>query len=126
MTRLSPAHIDAATFRDLGHRLVDQVAGLLESLPAGPVTRDESPTMVREALGLDSRLPQSGTDPAALLQQTAPLLFAQSLTTHGDTPNASKSIFSRTAQSGQHQSSGTSDQGVPGGKPSRGAPARSS
>jgi hypothetical protein len=39
---------------------------------------------------------------------------------------ASKSTFSRTAQSGQHQSSGTSLQGVPGGNPSRGAPLASS
>ncbi len=79
MTRTSPAHIDAATFRELGHRLVDQVAGLLESLPARPVARDESPTMVREALDLDGGLPQSGTDPAALLERMAPLLFDHSL-----------------------------------------------
>jgi glutamate/tyrosine decarboxylase-like PLP-dependent enzyme len=79
MTRISPAHIDAATFRELGHRLVDQVAGLLEAVPGGPVARDESPTMVRAALGLDGGLPQSGSDPAALLEQTAPLLFAHSL-----------------------------------------------
>ena len=37
-------------------------------------------------------------------------------------PKGSKSIFSRTAQSGQHQSSGTSSHAVPAGKPSRGAP----
>jgi aromatic-L-amino-acid/L-tryptophan decarboxylase len=79
MTRTAPAHIDAATFRDLGHRLVDQVAGLLESLPSRPVTRDESPTSVREALDLDGRLPQTGLDPALLLEQTAPLLFDHSL-----------------------------------------------
>ena len=79
MTRTAPAHIDAATFRDLGHRLVDQVAGLLESLPSRPVARDESPTSVREALDLDGRLPQAGLDPALLLEQTAPLLFDHSL-----------------------------------------------
>ena len=63
MTRTAPAHIDAATFRDLGHRLVDHVAGLLESLPSRPV----------------ARLPQAGLDPALLLEQTAPLLFDHSL-----------------------------------------------
>ena len=71
--------MDSATFRALGHRLVDQVAGLLESLPRGPVTHDESPSMVREALGLTGPLPESGADPAALLEQTARLLFEHSL-----------------------------------------------
>ena len=62
--------MDAATFRKLGHRLVDQVAGLLESVPLGPVNRDESPSAVRDALGLTGPLPESGTDPGELLEQT--------------------------------------------------------
>src|SRR5829696_2619875 len=41
-------------------------------------------------------------------------------------PTGSKSTLSRTPQSGQAQSSGTSLHGVPGGKPSRGWPASSS
>jgi glutamate/tyrosine decarboxylase-like PLP-dependent enzyme len=77
--RDAPLAIDAATFRTLGHRLVDQVATLLESLPRGPVTRDQSPAAVREAIGLAGPLPESGTDPGALLEQTARLLFAHSL-----------------------------------------------
>ena len=36
--------MDASTFRALGHRLVEQVAGFLESLPQRPVTRDQSPS----------------------------------------------------------------------------------
>jgi glutamate/tyrosine decarboxylase-like PLP-dependent enzyme len=71
--------MDAATFRALGHRLVDQVAEFLESMPHGPVTRDESPSAVREALGLDGPLPEAGTDPASLLERTAQLLFDHSL-----------------------------------------------
>jgi len=71
--------MDAATFRALGHRLVDQVAGFLDSLPRGPVTRDESPSAVRDALDLSGSLPETGTDPAALLEQTAQLLFEHSL-----------------------------------------------
>src|SRR5262245_26609484 len=42
----------------------------------------------------------------------------QSVVTHCFTPISAKSTFSRTAQSGQHQSSGTSAQDVPAGKPS--------
>src|SRR5215471_3978150 len=77
--RQAPLAMGAATFRSLGHRLVDQVAGLLESVPLGPVTRDESPSAVREALSLACPLPESGMDPGLLLDQTAQLLFAHSL-----------------------------------------------
>ena len=77
--RHAPLAMDAATFRTLGHRLVDQVAGFLESLPLGPVTRHESPSVVRDALDLTGPLPELGTHPAALLEQTAQFLFAHSL-----------------------------------------------
>jgi glutamate/tyrosine decarboxylase-like PLP-dependent enzyme len=71
--------MDAAVFRKLGHRLVDQLAGFLESLPSGPVTRDESPSVVRDALDLTGALPEMGTDPGPLLEKIADLLFAHSL-----------------------------------------------
>jgi aromatic-L-amino-acid decarboxylase len=77
--RVAPLAIDAQTFRTLGHQLVDQLAAFLESVPDRPVTRDESPSQVREALGLAGPLPESGTDPALLLEQTARLLFDHSL-----------------------------------------------
>ena len=77
--RDAPVALDAAAFRALGHRLVDQIAGFLESLPRGPVTRDESPSAVRDVLELSGPLPESGTDPAALLERTAQLLFDHSL-----------------------------------------------
>src|SRR4051812_26887170 len=50
----------------------------------------------------------------------------QLVVTHTHCLTPSKSTFSRTAQSGQHQSSGTSRHGVPAGNPSRGAPFTSS
>jgi aromatic-L-amino-acid/L-tryptophan decarboxylase len=71
--------MDAATFRTLGHRLVDQLAGFLESIPHGPVTRDESPSAVRDALDATGPLPELGTDPGPLLERTAQLLFDHSL-----------------------------------------------
>ena len=77
--RVAPLAIDAGTFRRLGHQLVDQLAAFLESVPRRPVTRDESPSQVREALGLTGPLPESGTDPALLLEQTTRLLFDHSL-----------------------------------------------
>jgi aromatic-L-amino-acid decarboxylase len=77
--RHAPLAMDAETFRKLGHRLVDQVAEFLESLPDGPVTRDESPSAVRGAFQLTGPLPESGMDPEKLLQETAQFLFAHSL-----------------------------------------------
>ncbi len=71
--------MDATTFRALGHRLVDQLAAFLESMPQRPVTRDEAPSVVRDALDLASPLPELGTDPAPLLERTAQLLFDHSL-----------------------------------------------
>lgn len=79
MTRTAPLAMDAGTFRDLGHRLVDQIAASLEAIPQGPVTRDESPSAVRAALGLNGPLPESGTDAATLLETTTRQLFAHSL-----------------------------------------------
>jgi aromatic-L-amino-acid/L-tryptophan decarboxylase len=78
-TRDAPLAMDAETFRVLGHALVDQLARSLEALPGGPVTRDESPSTVREALDLSGPLPESGADPGPLLQRTAALLFEHSL-----------------------------------------------
>jgi aromatic-L-amino-acid decarboxylase len=77
--RQSALAMDAAVFRTLGHRLVDQLAALLESVPLGPVTRDESPSAVRDALDLTGPLPEAGTDPGLLLERTTKLLFEHSL-----------------------------------------------
>jgi len=71
--------MEAATFRKLGHRLVDQLAEYLESISRGPVSRNESPVSVREALGAANQLPECGMDPAPLLEQTTELLFNHSL-----------------------------------------------
>lgn len=77
--RCAPLAMDTVTFRKLGHRLVDQLAEFRESLPRGPVTRDESPSAVRDAIDLNGPLPENGTDPGLLLEQTAQRLFAHSL-----------------------------------------------
>ena len=78
-SRQAALGMDAAAFRAAGHRLVDQVAELIAAIPGGPVTRDQSPSSVRGALGLTGPLPEAGTDPGALLEGTARLLFEHSL-----------------------------------------------
>ncbi|HUR19658.1 MAG TPA: aspartate aminotransferase family protein [Vicinamibacterales bacterium] len=77
--RHSPLAMDAATFRALGHRLVDEIAARLAAMPDGPVTRNESPSAVRDAVDLTGPLPEDGMDPAVLLEQTTDALFAHSL-----------------------------------------------
>ncbi len=79
MTRDAAIAMDAGTFRHLGHRLVEQIAELLESIPRRPVTRDESPSAVRSAMDLNGPLPESGMDPAVLLEDLARALFDHSL-----------------------------------------------
>src|SRR5260221_8052965 len=77
--RVAPLAMEASAFRAAGHRLVDRIAELLESIPHRPVTRGETPAAVRSALGLGGPLPEHGEDPAALLERTAGLLFDHSL-----------------------------------------------
>ena len=77
--RHAALEMDAATFRKLGHQLVDQIAALLESIPRGLVTHNEPPSIVREALDLTSPLPEQGMEAGPLLEQTAQQLFAHSL-----------------------------------------------
>jgi aromatic-L-amino-acid/L-tryptophan decarboxylase len=72
--------IDPEEFRVLGHRLVDDLAGLLERLPELPVTPGESPEEVRAALG-DAGLPEHGAAPDELLAEARDLLFEHSLFT---------------------------------------------
>ena len=78
-TREAALSMDAATFRALGHQLVDQIADALEAVPHGPVTPNESPSSVRDALGLTGPLPETGMDPAVLLAETTKGLFDHSL-----------------------------------------------
>ena len=51
--------MDAGAFRAAGHRLVDQIAEYLERLPQGPVTRDSTPSAIREAFDLNGPLPEA-------------------------------------------------------------------
>jgi aromatic-L-amino-acid/L-tryptophan decarboxylase len=79
--RLRKAALDmeGASFRQIGHRLVDQIGDFLEALPNGPVTRAESPEAVRSLLEAGRGIPESGADTGELVSNTADLLFAHSL-----------------------------------------------
>jgi aromatic-L-amino-acid/L-tryptophan decarboxylase len=66
-TRRSPVAMSGEEFRKAGHQLVDRIGDFLDSLPQKPVTRGESPSMIREVLDAERKLPESGTDAGALL-----------------------------------------------------------
>jgi glutamate/tyrosine decarboxylase-like PLP-dependent enzyme len=78
--RVRPGQIelDPDEFRSLAHRLVDDVADFLESLPSRRVATGESPREIRALLG-ERPLPGAGEEPAELLREAAELLFEHSL-----------------------------------------------
>ena len=60
--RRAPLDMPPGEFREIGHRLVDEISDRLARIPAGPVTRDESQSDVRRALGAELALPDEGAD----------------------------------------------------------------
>jgi len=78
-TRAAPLAMSSEAFRGLATQLIDRIADFLDSLPQRPVTRAESPAVVRQALEAERALPKQGADPAQLLHHAADLLFDHSL-----------------------------------------------
>lgn len=65
-------------FRAAAHKLVNEIAAFLESIPNRPVVPPVTPRGLRKALGTES-LPEHGTAAATLLEGVAQLLFDNSL-----------------------------------------------
>ena len=76
--REAPLEMSGEEFRTLGHRLVDRIAGFLDTLPDRRVTSADSPQAIRKLLGEDG-LPEPGTPAADLLEGATDLLFDHSL-----------------------------------------------
>ena len=63
--RRAPLEMGAGEFREIGHRLVDDIAERLARMPDGPVTPDDSPAELRRLLGAEQALPSAGADAGA-------------------------------------------------------------
>ncbi|MGA7521592.1 MAG: aminotransferase class V-fold PLP-dependent enzyme [Acidobacteriaceae bacterium] len=77
--RASPLAMGSEEFKVLGYRLIDRIAGFLDSLPGRRITPAEPPDTVREALHAERSLPQLGEEPALLLDRAAELILEHSL-----------------------------------------------
>ncbi|MEP7310259.1 MAG: aminotransferase class V-fold PLP-dependent enzyme [Acidobacteriota bacterium] len=77
--RNAPLEMGPGEFREIGHRLVDEIADRLSKLPDGPVTTCELPADVRRALGADQPIPSGGSDAGRLVSEATGLLFDHAL-----------------------------------------------
>jgi glutamate/tyrosine decarboxylase-like PLP-dependent enzyme len=75
--RLAPLEMSPSEFRKVGSQLVEHIAEFLCTLPDRPVTANESPEVIRKALGTVS-LPEHGVEAKDLLEEAADLLFQHS------------------------------------------------
>ncbi|MEZ4942686.1 MAG: pyridoxal-dependent decarboxylase [Saprospiraceae bacterium] len=77
--RFEKINMPPDTFRELGHALVEQIAGLFERLPTAPVTTAAQDETIRAMLQALSPASDNGQDAGALLEKTTRLLFDHSL-----------------------------------------------
>lgn len=75
--RSAPLDLDPEVFRAIGHDLVDQITDLLAGIADRPVAPDTTPAALRATLGVRP-LPETGADPAALMDIATKLLFNNS------------------------------------------------
>ena len=75
--RIAPLEMTPSEFRKLGYQLIERIAEFLCTLPDRPVTPNESPQVIREALGTGS-LPEEGAEARSLLDEATNLLFDHS------------------------------------------------
>ncbi len=76
--RMSALDMSTAEFKQLGHRLIEDIGDFYESLSARNVTAAVDKAKVHELIG-SGPLPDTGEDAGTLMARIAPLLFDHSL-----------------------------------------------
>jgi aromatic-L-amino-acid/L-tryptophan decarboxylase len=77
LQRPSTVDMDGHIFREAGHKLIDDITTLMESIQELPVTTAPAPGFLQAKL--PTHLPLGGTDPVELLRETWELLIHNSL-----------------------------------------------
>lgn len=76
--RETPIEISAIEFKKIGYRLVDTIAGFIDTIEERKVTGGESPKQLQNILGTSS-LPENGSSAEEILLKAADLLLNHSL-----------------------------------------------
>ena len=73
--RRTPVELEPEEFREIGHRLVDDITELLASMRTRRLAPGESSGQIRSLLKSAAPLPEQGTDAADLMKEAVGLLF---------------------------------------------------
>lgn len=76
--RSTNIEISREDFKQIGYRLVDQLADFIHTIDQRPVTKGETPEQLQEILGLSS-LPEKGKPAKEVVEETSQLLLEHSL-----------------------------------------------
>lgn len=78
-SRRAAIELSPEQFREMGHRLVDQVAEMWETIRDRPVTPAPEPSDIRKLIGSPRPLPMDGADPKQLIENITSVLMNNSL-----------------------------------------------
>jgi aromatic-L-amino-acid decarboxylase len=76
--RTTPLSMSKEEFAAIGHKLVDQIADFIDSIPERPVTTGQSPKELQQLMG-NTPLPEKGAEAGPILSKAFDLLTQHSL-----------------------------------------------